>query len=153
MSVSHDIGREGALAVRAGAPCESEFVQPSRAVAERPRRDIGEQTLELVLAHHPVTAQDIQETTVEIDKRTAGVTATRPHDANAVARSGARQNEPPEGEMNKDIWIVGRARAIHNPHCEAMNSACRLANRDRPNGKPAPRGRREDLGQRWRRWG
>lgn len=80
------------LTVGASAPGESEVVQAAGAVAQRPLGDLGEQSPELILAHHAMRAQHIQQPPVDFGQYAGraggGGGTTSPDDTIAVA--GAR---------------------------------------------------------------
>jgi hypothetical protein len=60
------VRRGAVLAVGAAASREPKVVQAACAIAKRPLGDVGEQPAELVLAHHAVRAEHVEQTPVDV---------------------------------------------------------------------------------------
>jgi hypothetical protein len=82
-----------AFAVWPGAAHQAEIVQAARAVAQRALWNVGKQSFELILTHHPVCAKNGQQAAVGVAERRAAevMTTTSPDDTSPVSGGRTRR--------------------------------------------------------------
>jgi hypothetical protein len=87
------VGGGATFAVGPRAAHQAEIVKAASAVAQRALRNVGKQPLKLILAHHPVRAEDSQQAAVGVGERRAAevMTTTSPDDTSPVSRNRTRR--------------------------------------------------------------
>jgi len=127
-----------AFAVGAAAAGEPELRQPVAPVAERPRGRLRVDLGELVLGHHPVGGEEVQDVKIEVGKRWGPI--------RAGSRSGHRQRSSRQEAAER---ASARAPASDRPSRRHVAAGWRRRRTPWPTISAAPSARRYGAGRPW----